>query len=209
MKAYRVGYILMVSFLLVLFVVSMTLGFYPAPKGPKAPEYPKYDSYSDSSYSRDPYGSDYGYDSYSNKMKQYEEDKEDYEAEQRSFVRKKVIPYVRNVFVFWIIILGLFQVVGLFLARMGADLVGGAYSFSGVIAVLFGPFTGLIWFANSTIQSFSGRSEEQVILDPLWQALTVVSLLGVIGLTVVGLILFGPLRVVRPQPKPASPPPAV
>lgn len=207
MKAYRVGYILMLSFLLVLFIVSLTLGFYPAPKGPKAPEYPTYNSYDSSSYNRNTYGSgsNYGYDSYSEKMKQYDQDRKDYEAEQRTFVKRKVLPYVRNVFVFWIIVLGLFQVVGLFLARMGADLVGGAFSFSGVLAVLFGPLTGLIWFANATVQSFSGRVEEQLSLDPLWQALTIVSLLGIIGLTVVGLMLFGPLHL-RPRSQPTPPP---
>ncbi len=204
MKAYRVGYILTLSFLLVLFVVSATLGFYPAPKGPKAPEYPKYDSYGSSSGSyNDYYNSNSNYDSYNDKLKQYDEDMKDYEAEQKSFMRKKVIPYVRNVFVFWIILLAAFQVVGLFLAKMGADLVGGAFAFSGVLAVVFGPFTGLIWFANSAVSSFSGRSQETFSLDPLWQALTLTSFLGILGLTVLGLLLFGPLHR-RPSPPPVA-----
>jgi hypothetical protein len=44
MRAYRVGFILTVSFLVLLSVICLTLGYMPAPTGPKAPEYPTYPS---------------------------------------------------------------------------------------------------------------------------------------------------------------------
>src|SRR4030067_1787529 len=162
MRAFRIGYIITLSFLLVLMIITLTFGFFPAPKGPEAPKYP---SYSDYSYTTS-YTSTKKYDTskYESEQKKYREDQAKYQTEQKNFVQDKVVPYTRNVFVAWVVLVLLFQIIGLFLAKFGSDFVGAAYSFSGLWAVIFGPLSGIIWAAASLVSSFSRGAEAEVTI---------------------------------------------
>ncbi len=201
MRAFRIGYILTLSFLIVLTVVTLTFGFYPAPTGPKAPDYPS----SRSTFSTE--GS-FDTDSYKSEYETYQKDRDRYEAEQKNFLKDKIVPYARNVFVIWIVVLLVFQVGGMLLSKYFSGLLGAAFSFSGVWAVIFGPLGGLLWFVNSLVSSFAGRAEEEFTVVPIFQAVGISGLLGVVVLTVVGLVLYGKnsYSVSTPQPSPPTPP---
>lgn len=180
MRAFRIGYILTFSFLLVLMVVSMTFGFFPAPTGPKAPTYPTSSSYSDPSYSQN--------------LAQYDKQQKQYQDSQKSFLQEKIVPYARNIFVSWIILLIMFQIFGMLIGYWGSGLVGAGFSFSGVWAVIFGPLGGLLWFANSLVASLGRSAESQFNADPIYQAIGLTCLVGVIVLMVLGIFLYGRVK---------------
>jgi len=190
MRAFRIGFILTLSLLIILTVITLTLGFFPAPAGPKTPEYPSYSSQSSSRYNSD---------EYKEKAQQYQEEMKKYQDEQENFVKDKVIPYARNVFVSWIVLLLVFQVIGLVLSKFGSALVGAAYAFSGVWAILFGPIGGITWFVTSLISSFSGRSEETFSVDPIFQAVGITCLIGVAVLTILGVIFYGKISLAKSE----------
>ena len=191
MRAFRIGYILTLSFFLVLMVLTLTFGYFPAPNGPKAPKYP---SSTDYTYSSDYNTSKYENSEYQKSMKQYEEARDKYEKEQKTFIQDKVVPYVQTVFVAWIILFLLFQVIGLVLAKFGSAFVGAAYSFSGLWAILFGPLSGLVWFVSGLVTSLSGQAEEEFTVRPIFQAVGVTCLVGVIVLTALGVLFFSQVR---------------
>ncbi|HEY4694636.1 MAG TPA: hypothetical protein VIH52_01580 [Candidatus Nanoarchaeia archaeon] len=192
MRAFRIGYILSLSFLLILTVVTLTFGFYQPPSGPKAPEYPDsssslYDSsgdLSDDVYQRRLDERDKQLDEYDAKQKIYEE-------QQKTFVKDKVVPYARNVFAFWVVMAVGFQVIGLLLSKFRSPLVGAAFSFSGVWAVILGPLGGLLWFVNSLVSSFATQAEQEFTTESIFQTIGLISLLGVALLTTLGLFFYG------------------
>lgn len=210
MKAFRIGYIVTFSFLLILMMVSMTVGFFPAPTGPKRPEYPKYDSSASrlqlQQNSFDNGSLNTNQDSYSAQMDEYENQLKIYEEEQKTFMQAKVIPYARNVFVVWLVLIIIFEAVGLLLSQAGDDLVGGGFALSGVWAVVFGPIGCLLWFVNSLVASMGTRVEQEYTLEPIWQALGITSLLGVVALLLLGLILSGAFRRNSFNPQSVAPP---
>lgn len=203
MRAFRIGYILTLSFFLVLLVITLTLGYFSAPKGPKAPKYPSSSSYMDSS------SSSYDRNEYSKMYEQYKKERQKYEKEQKTFIQDKVVPYVRNVFVGWVVLFLLFQVIGLVLAKFGSALVGAAYSFSGLWAILFGPLSGLVWFVGSIVSgmvtSFGSEAESEFTVRPIFQAVGLTSLVGVIVLTALGVLLFGHIKTMFGSPGPKEP----
>lgn len=191
MRAFRIGYILTFSFLLVLMVVSMTFGFFPAPTGPKSPTYPTSSSYSDPSYSQN--------------LTQYDKQQKQYQESQKTFLQEKIVPYARNVFVSWIILLITFQIVGMVAGYWGSGLVGAGFSFSGVWAVIFGPLGGLLWFANSLVASLGRTADNQFSLEPIYQAIGLTSLVGVIVMSVLGVFLYGRVRQLLIPTPPSHP----
>jgi len=185
-RAFRIGYILTLSFLLVLMVVTLTFGYYSAPKGPKAPEYPAGSSLSST---------------YQTEYDQYQKDRKKYEDQQEGFLQEKIVPYARNVFVIWIIFLLIFQVVGIVIARFGSALVGAGFSFSGFWAVVFGPLGGLLWFVNSLVSSFGRAAEQQFNPEPILQAIGITSLIGVVVISMLGTLFYGKIKdIVMPTP---------
>lgn len=206
MKLFRIGFVLTLSLLLILMVGSITFGFFSAPEGPKRPKYPSYSSSSSfgSSSLSNPRNS-----AYSTNLKKYEEESKKYEEEQKDFVKDKVVPYTRNVVVAWLILLIAFEAIGVVLTKFGSPLVGAGYAFSGVWAIFFGPIGGLIWFANSLVSSFSRQAEATFSIDPILQAVGIVSLIGVVALTALGIIFYGKIRpaVIDDEPITVSPPP--
>jgi hypothetical protein len=199
MRAFRIGYILTVSFLIVLTVVTLTFGFYSAPTGPKAPAFPSSTSL----------GSDFSSEAYQTQYEQYQKDRDRYEAEQKNFLKDKIVPYARNVFVIWIFILLTFQVAGMVLSKYFSGMIGAAFSFSGVWAVIFGPLGGLLWFVSSLVSSFGARAEEEFTVVPIFQAVGISGLVGVLVLTLAGIILYGrsasPAAAAPPPPAPPLP----
>ena len=185
MRLFRLGYVFTVSFFIFLAVVTLTFGFYQAPKGPKAPEYPSITpSYSLASPSASNDAE------YQRQMDQYEAENKKYLEGQKNFLGDEIVPYARNVFVLWIVTLLAIVGMGAVLARLGADLVGGAMAFTGVWAVIFGPLGCIIWFAQSLVRGFGGRAEEQFSVTPLLQAVGMASGIAVIILLLIGLLLF-------------------
>jgi hypothetical protein len=215
MRAFKIGYVLTLSFLLVLMVVTLTFGFFPAPSGPKAPTYPSSSSSSDSLYGSSSSSSRSSSSSYYKELQQYETDKAKYDKEQKNFVKDKVVPYTQGVFISWIVILLIFQIAGLLIAKFWASFIGAAYSFSGVWAVIFGPLGGLIWFASSLVSSFSGRAEETFSVDPILQGVGLTCLFGVALMTAAGIFFYGrrgmsgsssePLSDSAPEPQTSDP----
>lgn len=197
MRLFRVGYVVTLSFLIVLSVIMLTFGFYPTPKGPKAPEYP---SYSDLSVT-------YDSEAYRQRQQQYDQKQKVYQAEQKNFLQDKIVPYARNVFVFWIVMLLITAALGAAIARFVSELVGAGFAFSGVWAVLFGPLASLIWFANSLVRSFGRRAEQEFTVEPLLQAVGLTTLFSVVILAVVGVLLFrnrGVVSRTKPDTSPAQ-----
>lgn len=211
LSAYRVGYVITLSFMLIASMFTFTLGYYPPPEGPKRPEYPTYSpgpiplmqSLQQIPYQYPQQGD---YDKYQRELKQYE-------ADQKNFIKDKIIPYTKRVLVGWILVIVLLEVIGLILTNAGQSFVGGAYAFSGVWAVIFGPIGSLVWFLSAIVSSFAGRANQDYSADPVLKAVSVALIFGSVVLTVFGLILIGNLRLRFPQifrtssPSPSPEPP--
>lgn len=184
MKAFRVGFIVSLSFLLLLSVITGTLGFFPPPKGPKPPEYPKYPtvSYNDPQYAKQQ-------QEYADGMKKYSDDQKLYQDSQKNFTQKNIIPYARNVFIAWIAFVVLFEIIGLLFVQMNSSLVGGGFAFTGFWALVFGPVGGLMWYASALVSSFARTSSQEFSSDPVLQAISMASIMGALALSVVGFVL--------------------
>lgn len=185
MKAFRVGFIVSLSFLLLLAIITGTLGFFPPPKGPKPPEYPKYPSYNSSdqaAYTKQQAD-------YAEASKKYDEDTKAYQDQQKSFTEKKIIPYARNVFIAWIGIVVVFEIIGLLFVQFNSSLVGGGFAFTGFWAVVFGPIGGLMWYASALVSSFARTSSQEFSSDPVLQAICLASFMGALILSAVGFVL--------------------
>jgi hypothetical protein len=200
LSAYRIGYVITLSFMLIASMFTLTLGYYPPPSGPVRPEYP---TYSNSSLQQNTLQNNFGtQNTYQDEYTKYQDDLKKYEEEQKGFVKDKIIPYTRNVLVGWVLAIVLFEIIGLVLTKMGQSFVGGAYAFSGVWAVVFGPVGSLIWFASAIISSFAGRANQEYTADPVFQAVSLALILGSVVLTVLGVVLFGNLKI-SSQPSPS------
>ena len=140
----------------------------------------------------------YDTDEYEKQYEQYQQQMEKYNKEQKTFMQDEVVPYVRTVFVIWVVMFLLFQVIGVLLAKFGSAMVGAAYSFSGLWAILFGPLSGIIWLVGSVaigmVSSFGGEAEAEFTVRPIFQAVGLTSLIGVIVLTALGVLLFGRIK---------------
>ena len=143
---------------------------------------------------------------YSEDLKKYDEDMKVYKNTQKVFIKDKIVPYVRNIFVGWIAIVILFEALAIFFIKIGSDLVGSGYAFSGVWAIIFGPIGGLIWYASALISSFSKQAEQEFSSDPVLKAVTWASIIGVVVLTLLGNFLYGKMLPHLPRSKQTVPP---
>lgn len=185
MRLFRLGYVFTISFFLLLAIVTLTFGFYQAPAGPKAPAYPSITpSYSMAS------PSSFNDAEYQRQMEDYQKKQTQYQEDQKHFLGQKVVPYARNVFVFWIVVLFAIVALGVLLAYLGAELAGAGLAFTGVWAVLFGPLGCMVWFAQSLVRSFGGKAEEDFSVTSLLQAVGIASGLAVLVLLILGVLLF-------------------
>ncbi len=203
MKLFRIGFVLTLSLLLILMVGSITFGFFSAPEGPKRPSYPSYsNSSSFGSSSLNNSNSAANLKKYEEESKKYQEESKVYQEEQKNFVKDKVVPYTRNVVVAWLILLVAFEAIGITLTKFGSPLVGAGYAFSGIWAIFFGPIGGLMWFASSLVSQFSTQAEASYSVDPILQAVGVVSFIGVISLTALGILFYGKIgsKVIEDEP---------
>lgn len=187
MKAFRIGFITTLSFLLVLSIVTGVLGFYPAPQGEKAPEYPTNTYSSGFDFNSAEYQTQQAENA--KKQAEYQENLKKYQESQKTFLQDKIIPYAQTVFVIWIAAIIVFEIIGLVLVTMSSNLVGSGFAFSGFWAVIFWPIGGIMWFASSLVSSFGGRANQQFTTDPLLQAVCIISVCGIVILSVVGYIL--------------------
>lgn len=217
-NAFRIGFVVTLSFLLIFSTITFTLGYFPPPEGPKAPEYPTYESsqlsqplMNNSQQQKMPGQtltpgippSVQYTDPYQEKINKYNESKKLYDQQQKTFVKNKIIPYLRNVLVGWILAVIIFEILGLVFSKLGLDILGGGYAFSGVWSAVFGPFGGLLWFISSWVYALSGKSNQEFSTDPILQAVSLTSLFGVIVLTVFGLIFSGRFRLNMPRLTPS------
>lgn len=187
MKAFRVGFILTLSFLLVMAVFSGTIGFYPPPKGLERPEYPTPSTdiidYNDpAAYERQQAEQRQKYDEYQVQV-------DAYEKQQKTFTQEKIVPYAQTVFAGWIIAVVLFTIIGLIMVQLGSTLVGGGFAFSGFWAVVLGPVGGFMWYAGTIVSRFANTANESYSADPLMQTICITSTVGIVVLSAVGFIL--------------------
>ena len=174
MRAFRIGYILTLSFLLVLSIVTLTFGYFPAPTGPKPPEYPTYSSTN----------------AYQQQQDAYTAQEKIYQQQQKNFTQDVIVPYAQGVFLGWIIFLVIFQVLGMIFVKFLSVQVGAAFSFSGVWAVLFGPLGGLLWFVDNLVSSFANTASNSFSANPIFQTVGIASVIGVIVMTIGGIFVF-------------------
>lgn len=192
--------------MLLLSAFTFTIGYYPPPEGPKAPEYPAY-SPPPASFLQSLQGtttmqqSPYPYpdNDYQTKLDRYKED-------QKTFIKGEILPYTKNVLVGWVLTIVAFEIIGMLLVKMGQFLVGGAYAFTGVWAIIFGPIGSLFWFASSLIASFAGRANQDYSFDPIMKALALSLIFGSVFLTLLGLVILGNLRLRLPRFSMQGPP---
>ena len=91
MKAFKLGFVLMLSFLMFLGIVTCSFGFFPAPIGPKSPTYPSY-SNTTSSLLNSMVGASQPSSSYDTEMTKYQTDMKTYQEEQKTFIQNKSFP---------------------------------------------------------------------------------------------------------------------
>lgn len=142
----------------------------------------------------DPYYQDPAQIEYQKKMEQYNKDYKQYQEDQKNFMKDKIVPYVKNVLVLWIVMLVGFELIGLGLAKLGSTLTGSAFAFTGVWAIIFGPIGMSIFLMNSLVSSYAVRSEQPVSVESIFQTTGFVGLAGVIILTVAGILFEGVLK---------------
>jgi hypothetical protein len=187
MKAFSIGYIVTLSFLLVMTLLFATLGFYPAPVGPKSPQYPN-TSYSTSNMSQEEI------ERQASRLAAYDRERKKYDEEQKTFASKHLLPYSRNVIVGWIGILVILQIIGVLFLRHTPH-VAGAYAFTGVWAVIFGPFVGTALIAGSVISTINASQAEPVPLDSFYKTVTFFGVLGCVALTTIGMRFLTPAHI--------------
>lgn len=173
--------------------VSVSFGFFSPPTGQKAPVYPEYPSSVTNSSLDLPQGStEYKVAStkYSQDLENYKVAKKQYDQGQKGFVQNKIVPYARNMFIGWVFVLTLLAVVGLVLAKFASELVGAGFMFTGVWVAIVGPLGGLVWFANSLVSGLARQAEAEFSLDQLFQAIGLTTIIGVIILSIIGIVLF-------------------
>ena len=220
MKALSIGYVLTLSFLLVFAVATITAGYFPAPIGPKAPEYP---DTSTLDYNISPLSAlstqsqpvqaqafpsyENPQNSYQKSLSEYKAQKKQYEEDQKNFIEAKMIPYVRNVLVAWILVFVLFEVIAMVIAKLSSAVVGAGYAFSSVFAILFLPFWGSIFAINSLVSTLSQQADRTFSIDPITRTVGIVSLLAVVVLTIAGMIFFGGFKMTFLKRATYSPPP--
>lgn len=176
MRAFRIAYILGLGFLLFIMVITLTIGFFPPPTGPSSPQYPSFSSEGSA---------------YESTYKAYDKERARYGEEQQDFVGDKIVPYVRNVITAWIVTFVVFIIAGMFFARTYSEIVGAGFAFSGVFAVVFGPIGSLVWLTSSLVSAYSGRAAQEYNTDSIAQAAGITTLLGVITLTLLGIMWYG------------------
>lgn len=234
MNGFRIGFIAALSFLITMSVSAYTAAYVPPPTGPKAPEYPTYPTLgTQSQMPQNPisallpqtkpvgqaipqniqtqqYNEAYMEQQrqYQDTLKKYEEDKKKYDEEQKNFEKDKVIPYAQKIITGWIITFVVFQVIAMFLIKIGADIVGSAYAFSAIWAFIIGPISWISWYASLLISRFAQQAELEYSYTPLYQSITWTSIVGVLVLTILGVLLFGRYQLRLPRlPKLNLPPP--
>lgn len=184
-KAFRIGYIVTFSFLLILAVVTGTFGFYQAPTGAKSPESPAYPTYNYSNqveYAKQQ-------SDYAAAQQKYQEKLKAFQVSQKNFISDKIIPYTRNVFVMWIAAVVVFELIGLLFIKMSSSMVGSGFAFTGFLAVVLGPVGGLLWYASSIVSTFSHNADQEFSSLPIYQAICVTALIGVVVLAAIGYFL--------------------
>lgn len=197
MRAFKIGFVLTLSFMIFLGILSCSFGFFPAPVGPKAPTYPSYSntsligSLSGSSQATSPTQTQLSYDQ---QMTQYQSDSKKYQEEQKIFIQGKIVPYAQGIFVSWILILIILGIIGILMARFLSELVGGAVVFTGVWSAILGPIGGMIWFMNSLVSSFAKQAEAEFSAQPIFQAVGISTIIGVIVLILLGTFLFPKIK---------------
>ncbi len=183
MRAFNIGFIASLSFLLVLSVMFLTLGFYLVPQGPAYPVYP---STQPSSYNTD--------GSYTNEQNavyaKYDSDVKKYEDESKGFMKDRFLPYIQNVFVGWVIVLMFFEIIAIICAKFISPVVGGAYAFTGVWAVFGGPIFGMILMSVFGFSNVPTSEETASAIEAMYKMVGIASLLGSAVLTVIGLKLL-------------------
>ena len=136
-------------------------------------------------------------------MEQYNKDLKSYQEDQKNFMSEKIVPYVKHLLVLWVILLVLFELIGLGLVKIGSTLTGSAFAFTGVWAIIFGPIGMSIFLMNSLVSSYASRSEQPVSVEGIFQTTGFVGLAGVIILTIAGVLFEGVIkrraRVAAPQ----------
>lgn len=131
---------------------------------------------------------------YQQKMDQYNKDVKKYQEDQKNFMSEKIVPYVKNVLILWIVMLVLFELIGLGLVKLGSTLTGSAFAFTGVWAIIFGPIGMSIFLMNSLVSSYASRSEQPVSVESIFQTTGFVGLAGVVILTVAGVFFEGVIK---------------
>ncbi|HVZ11578.1 MAG TPA: hypothetical protein VG965_00980 [Patescibacteria group bacterium] len=192
-KSFRIGFIVTLSFMLILMVVATTIGFFPPPTGPKAPIYPTYPTGSTLTYGTTLNSPEET--KYQNDMKKYQDDQKSYQDEQKNFVKDKIVPYAKGVLSSWVLAIIIFEVVGILLVKFGSPLVGSSFAFVGFWAVLFGPLGSFFWLVGSLVSSFAGRANQDYSLDPIFKMLAIVLLLGCVVLTLLGIFMIDNLNL--------------
>lgn len=202
MRAFKIGFVLTLSFMIFLGILSCSFGFFPAPVGPKAPAYPSYSSALPSPLSS--LGGSYQTTaptqtqlSYDQQMTQYQSDLKKYQEEQKIFIQGKIIPYVQGMFISWILVLVLIGVIGILMVKYISELVGGALIFTGVWAAFVGPLGGTFWFINSLVSSFAKQVEAEFSVQPIFQAVGITTIVGAIILILLGAFLFPKIKIVN------------
>lgn len=234
MNGFRIGFIAALSFLITMSVSAYTAAYVPPPTGPKAPEYPSYSTLGTQFQAQQnpisallpkpsptpPVGAQniqtQQYNEayleqqrqYESKLKKYEEEKKLYDEEQKNFEKDKVIPYAQKIITGWIITFVVFQVIAMVLIKIGADIVGSAYAFSAIWAFIIGPISWISWYASILISRFAQQAELEYSYTPLYQSITWASIIGVLVLTILGILLFGRYQLRLPRlPQINLPPP--
>lgn len=126
---------------------------------------------------------------YQRRLQQYEKDREKYEEDKADFINDEVVPYVRNVFMIWLVAVIAFELAGILLIKIGSVLTGSAFAFTGIWAVIFGPISGAIFLMNNLASSYLRRGDEQINVESIFQAVGIVGLLGVVVLSAAGYFL--------------------
>ena len=183
-------------------VVTIMIGYFPPPVGPKPPEVPGYTIPTTNDTSQ-----------YQKQYDSYTKAQTTYKVKQKKFVQDKIIPYAKNIAISYLVFSITFEVLGVIIYKFASKLVGAAYVFSVIWAILVSPFASVSFFVNTLVSSLGSQTQIDYNADSIFQAVGITSVFGVAVLTVLGIIFFPRKKKIisvqfgptNPQTTPSSP----
>lgn len=138
-------------------------------------------------------------DDYQSDYEKYQEEMDKYEEDSKEFMKEEMVPYIKNMIIRYLILLGVLGLISMIFVRFISVTVGGAYALGGLFGVLFGMIGGIFVIPYTVLSSMMASSDDaSEIIDMTnflsgigWTAVAVVVVLTIATILLVdGMLKF-------------------